>query len=51
MGTLIILALLFGAGLVAVSGAAVVLLDPIIAILIIYGIYKLVSSVFGKKKD
>ena len=49
MGTLFILLLLCGAGLIAVTGVCVVLLDPIIAILIIYGIYKLVSSVFKKK--
>ena len=50
MGTLLILLLLCGAGLIAVTGVCMVLLDPIIAVLIIYGVYKLASSIFGKKK-
>lgn len=57
--TLIIIALLgaalilicgvAGVGLAAVAGLAALLIDPIIAILVIYGIYKLAKKLFSKK--
>lgn len=49
MITLFILLLILGAILIVVSGACVVLLDPIIAILIVMGIYKLIKTIFKKK--
>lgn len=50
MITIFILLLTLGALMIAVTGACVFLLDPIIAILIIMAVYKLVSKLFGKKK-
>lgn len=49
MITLFILLLALGALMIVVTGACVVLLDPIIAILIIAGVYKLVTKLFKKK--
>ena len=44
---LVVLALLF----MAISGVCAILVDPILAILILYGLYRLVKRfVFNKKK-
>lgn len=50
MVTLFILLLIGGILMFCLSGVAALLLDPIIAILIIWGIYKLVKLMFKKKK-
>ena len=50
MITLIILLVVAAILLVCLSGVCALLLDPLIAILAIYGIYKLVTLCFKKKK-
>lgn len=50
MLTLLILLILGGILLMCLSGVAALLLDPIIAILILFGLYKIVDKVFNKKK-
>lgn len=49
MVTLIIILALLGVLFFMVCAGAMVLLDPIIAILLIVGLFKLVSKVFKKK--
>lgn len=49
MITLLLLSLVLGAVLILISGIGVILLDPIIAILIVVGAYKLIKCIFGKK--
>lgn len=49
MITLIIILVLLGLLLFMVCAGAMVLLDPIIAILIIIGVFKLASKLFKKK--
>lgn len=49
MLTILMILLVLGLGLIVVSGVAVVLIDPIIAILIIYGIYRLIKWITKKK--
>lgn len=49
MITLFILLLALGALAIVITGACVFLLDPIIAILIITGVYKLITKLFNKK--
>jgi len=50
MVTLFVLLIIGGILLTVLSGACAILLDPIIAILIIYGLYKLVKKITKKKK-
>lgn len=47
MITFIILAAVLGIILVIASGVGMLLLDPIIAIFLIWGVYKLVKMLFG----
>ena len=49
MITLLLLSLVLGVVLIMISGIGVILLDPIIAILIVVGVYKLIKWIFGKK--
>lgn len=49
MLTILIILLVLGLGLIVSSGVAVVLIDPIIAILIIYGLYRLIKKITKKK--
>lgn len=49
MITLMLLALVMAAVLIVISGVGVILLDPIIAILIVCGIYKLIKKFIFKK--
>lgn len=50
MITLFIILMILAVVFIAVSGVAVVLLDPIIAVLIIIGMVKLVKKLISKKK-
>lgn len=50
MITLLILLVVGGILLTVLSGACALLLDPIIAMLMIYGLYKLITLCFKKKK-
>ena len=50
MITLLILVLLIGTIVVVLSTGCIVLLDPVIAILAIYGIYRLVKHFTKNKK-
>lgn len=50
MVTLFVLLVILGVLLVVLSGACAILLDPLIAILIICGVYKLVKKLTKKKK-
>lgn len=49
MITLTLLALIMGIVLIVISGVGVILLDPIIAILVVMGAYKLVRKFIFKK--
>lgn len=49
MITLFIILLALGILVALVLGVAVVLLDPIICILIIWGLFKLISKLCGKR--
>lgn len=49
MITLLLLSLVLGVVLILISGIGVILLDPIIAILIVVGVYKLIKWIFGKR--
>lgn len=49
MLTIMIILGVLALGLIVLSGACVVLIDPIIAILIIYGIYRLIKWITSKK--
>jgi hypothetical protein len=46
MITLAIIALILGAVLIAFTGLCTILLDPIIAILCVYGTYKVLKWIF-----
>lgn len=50
MVTLIVILLIMAALLMMVCGVSMILLDPIIAILVIYLLYKLIKKVFFRKK-
>jgi hypothetical protein len=50
MVTLFILLLVLGVVLIYISGVCVFLLDPIIAVLAIMGLYKLIKRLCSKKK-
>lgn len=50
MITLALVAVILGVVLILASTIGVVLLEPVIAILAIYGIYKLVTLCMGKPK-
>lgn len=50
MVTLFVLLIIGGILLTILSGMCAILLDPIIAILMIYGLYKLVKKITKKKK-
>ena len=49
MITLTLLALLMGVVIIAISGIGVILLDPIIAILVVIGVYQLIKKLIFKK--
>lgn len=50
MVTIFVILIILGVLLAVICTGAIVLIDPIIAILIIYGFYKLVRWLTGKKK-
>ena len=49
MITLTLLALILGVVIIVISGVGVILLDPIIAILVVMGLYKFVKKFIFKK--
>lgn len=50
MITLFIILMILAVIIMVICGASMVLIDPIIAVLIIFGIYKLVKKLFFHKK-
>lgn len=50
MITFVILAAILGIGLITLSGVAALLLDPIIAIFLVWAIYKIVKMIIGSFK-
>lgn len=44
-----VLLLIAGVILAMVSGVAILLIEPIVCVLICYGIYRLIKLIFGKK--